>query len=144
MDGAACTRHGILAGKRCSGWTWIAERKIGDCGNTAESKTQRLCAGLRHARFTSIGRKILRDLRRNVPKAGRSCRHPPLESEMYYEEKVINGVLCSRSSPDGEWEPFTLEALTIAHRVEKLQREGLEKLLAEAQKKINAAIQVLK
>jgi hypothetical protein len=26
---------------------------------------------------------------------------------MSYEEKVINGVLCARSSPTGEWSPAT-------------------------------------
>ncbi len=33
---------------------------------------------------------------------------------MYYEEKVINGILCHRSTPDGEWQQFTIEALTTA------------------------------
>ena len=33
---------------------------------------------------------------------------------MYFEEKVVNGVLCRRSTPDGEWVPFTAEALTTA------------------------------
>jgi len=33
---------------------------------------------------------------------------------MYYEENVINGILCHRSTPDGEWEQFTVEALTTA------------------------------
>jgi len=33
---------------------------------------------------------------------------------MYYEEKVVGGVLCHRSTPDGEWEQFSLESLTIA------------------------------
>jgi hypothetical protein len=31
---------------------------------------------------------------------------------MYYEEKIIDGVLCWRSHPKGEWMPFSLEALT--------------------------------
>jgi hypothetical protein len=31
---------------------------------------------------------------------------------MFYEEKSINGILCHRNSPDGEWIQFTLEALT--------------------------------
>jgi len=34
---------------------------------------------------------------------------------MYYEEKIINGVLSHRSTPDGEWIPFTIEALSIAY-----------------------------
>lgn len=31
---------------------------------------------------------------------------------MYYDEQVIGGVLCHRSTPKGEWIPFTLEELT--------------------------------
>ena len=31
---------------------------------------------------------------------------------MYYEEKVIDGVLCWRGSPDGEWSRKTTEQLT--------------------------------
>lgn len=33
---------------------------------------------------------------------------------MYYDEQVINGVLCHRGTPQGEWIPFTLEALSIS------------------------------
>lgn len=32
---------------------------------------------------------------------------------MYYEEKVINNILCSRSHPTGKWIPFTVERLTV-------------------------------
>lgn len=31
---------------------------------------------------------------------------------MYYEEKVVNGVLCYRNNPRGEFVQFTLEQLT--------------------------------
>ena len=31
---------------------------------------------------------------------------------MYHEEKVINGVLCWRSSPNGTWTQYTPEQLT--------------------------------
>jgi hypothetical protein len=34
---------------------------------------------------------------------------------MFYEEQVVNGILCHRDTPDGPWIPFTLEALTIAY-----------------------------
>ena len=33
---------------------------------------------------------------------------------MFYEEKVIDGILCHRSTPDGEWIQFTLKSLTTA------------------------------
>lgn len=31
---------------------------------------------------------------------------------MYFEQKVVNGVLCHRSTPDGEWIPYSSEDLT--------------------------------
>lgn len=31
---------------------------------------------------------------------------------MFYEEKIIKGVLCHRSQPDGEWKEFSKEDLT--------------------------------
>jgi len=31
---------------------------------------------------------------------------------MFYEEQVINGVLCWRGTPNGEWTPKTPEQLT--------------------------------
>ena len=38
---------------------------------------------------------------------------------MYYEEVVINGVLCHRGTPDGEWIPFTAEQLTAKLEAKK-------------------------
>ncbi len=32
---------------------------------------------------------------------------------MYYAEEVVNGVLCWRDTPDGKWNPFTTEQLTL-------------------------------
>lgn len=31
---------------------------------------------------------------------------------MYYEEQIVNGVLCWRSTPNGEWTRFTAQELT--------------------------------
>lgn len=31
---------------------------------------------------------------------------------MYYKEKIVNGVLCYKQTPDGEWIEFTKEMLT--------------------------------
>lgn len=31
---------------------------------------------------------------------------------MYYEEKVIDGILHRRGTPDGDFEPFSLQQLT--------------------------------
>lgn len=33
---------------------------------------------------------------------------------MYHEEKVIDGVLCWRGTPNAEFQPYTLLALTTA------------------------------
>ena len=41
---------------------------------------------------------------------------------MYHEERVIDGILCWRGTPDGEWIQFTPKALTeiIAALLRKL------------------------
>ncbi len=31
---------------------------------------------------------------------------------MYKREEIINGILCHKSSPDGDWEPYTIEQLS--------------------------------
>ena len=31
---------------------------------------------------------------------------------MFYQEKIINGVLCWRGTPDGAFTPFTIEQLS--------------------------------
>ena len=31
---------------------------------------------------------------------------------MYFEQKVIDGILCHRSTPDGEWVKYSQEDLT--------------------------------
>lgn len=31
---------------------------------------------------------------------------------MWYEERIINGVLCFRGTPNGDWHEFTKESLT--------------------------------
>lgn len=34
---------------------------------------------------------------------------------MFYQEAMVGGVFCYRTTPDGDWVPFTLESLTFAH-----------------------------
>ncbi len=41
--------------------------------------------------------------------------------EVYYEERVIRGILHSRTSPHGKFTPFTAKQLTEMYM--KLQRE---------------------
>ena len=50
---------------------------------------------------------------------------------MYYEEKVIDGILCWRNSPNGEWNQFTLEALTTAYRALSSRENDLGKTLMD-------------
>ena len=38
---------------------------------------------------------------------------------MYFEEKVINGVLHARNTPDGEWIPLSPELLTTLLEAER-------------------------
>ena len=50
---------------------------------------------------------------------------------MYYEEKIINGVLCCRTTPDGIWQPFTLEELSTRLEAKEKECEKLKSLLGE-------------
>ena len=50
---------------------------------------------------------------------------------MYYEEKVINGVLCHRNTPNGEWIQFTLESLTMALIAMRGQVESRDKVIED-------------
>jgi hypothetical protein len=45
---------------------------------------------------------------------------------MYHEEKIIDGVLCNRGTPTGEWKPYTPEALTIMLNGARARIEALK------------------
>ena len=53
------------------------------------------------------------------------------EDCMYYEEKVVNGVLCWRGTPEGEWTPWPLEGLTA--RVIRIEKQLLLMKVKEVQ-----------
>ena len=38
---------------------------------------------------------------------------------MFYEEKIINGVLCRRYAPNEPWKPFTLEEMASKYQNQK-------------------------
>ena len=57
---------------------------------------------------------------------------------MYYEEEIINGVLCHRGTPDDEWVPYTLEALTIALTAERIQSKSHRSVGLDALTKLEA------
>lgn len=40
---------------------------------------------------------------------------------MYYDEGIINGILCHKGTPDGPWIPFTVEQLT--ERLVRVEKE---------------------
>lgn len=40
---------------------------------------------------------------------------------MYYEEKIIDKILCYRHTPDGEWTQYTIEELTAMYADAKRQ-----------------------
>lgn len=51
---------------------------------------------------------------------------------MYYEEKVVDGILHYRTHPDVEFIPFSIEALTNKYlmakeEIEYLRRQGSER-----------------
>jgi len=50
---------------------------------------------------------------------------------MYYDEQVINGVLCHRGTPNGEWIKFTPEQLTAKILELKADVSRLENTLDE-------------
>jgi hypothetical protein len=62
------------------------------------------------------------------------------EDKMYYEEKVIDGILHQRGLPGGEWIPFSAQGLTaiVENLRTKLSEFGdLNFDLTEALKKVH-------
>lgn len=49
---------------------------------------------------------------------------------MYYEEKVIDGILCYRRTPDGEWVRMSQVAITEKFQREQFRRQQAESRLA--------------
>lgn len=50
---------------------------------------------------------------------------------MFYEQKVINGILCWRNDLDGEWNEFSLQGLTTEYTELKAREEVLNKTCLE-------------
>jgi hypothetical protein len=40
---------------------------------------------------------------------------------MYYKEEIIDGILCRKYTPEGEWKQFTAEELS--ERIVKLKKQ---------------------
>ena len=56
---------------------------------------------------------------------------------MYYEEQVVNGVLSYRTTPNGKWEPCSLEIITTALVQARERLREAEKQRAELVNEIN-------
>jgi hypothetical protein len=59
---------------------------------------------------------------------------------MYYNEGIINGVLCHKSIPDGEWIPFT--AVQLTKRIMRAEKTFAE--LAEKSRELMGRINEIK
>lgn len=59
---------------------------------------------------------------------------------MYYEEAVINGILCSRGTPDGEWIPLSIESLSAQLLAARIRIEELETRLSDMAKIIRGVV----
>ncbi len=57
---------------------------------------------------------------------------------MYYEEKVINGVLYSRDDPDGNWVPCTPAYLTLLYKKEQEKSVNLEEKVLTLESRMSA------
>lgn len=44
---------------------------------------------------------------------------------MFYQEQIIDGVLCWRDTPEGEWHPYTPAQLSEMVRGARYQRDAL-------------------
>lgn len=53
---------------------------------------------------------------------------------MYYEEKIINGVLMYRTKPDGDWHQYSIEVMSKIIVDNKAEITQLKEKLAEANK----------
>ena len=58
---------------------------------------------------------------------------------MFDEEEVIDGVLCHRGTPDGEWIPFTPEALTISLQSTRKSLEDFKRWCNDYEKALQEA-----
>ena len=50
---------------------------------------------------------------------------------MYYEEKIINGILCYRCSPVGGWTEFSIESLSKRAYNDRQKLKALTKHVRE-------------
>jgi len=55
---------------------------------------------------------------------------------MFYEETIVNGVLCHRNTPDGPWERFSIEALSSSFVAERQRAEFLQDKVDNLEAKI--------
>ena len=51
---------------------------------------------------------------------------------MYFEQKIIDGILCHRGTPDGDWVPYSPEDLTGMLENYHKVRSGIMQVLDDA------------
>ena len=56
---------------------------------------------------------------------------------MYYEEKLIDGYMCYRTTPNGTWHPFALRELSLKYVQIKAELSKLIGVLAETEQRLN-------
>ena len=50
---------------------------------------------------------------------------------MYYEEKLIDGILCYRCTPNGDWTKFSIETLSKRAYDDRQKLKALTKCVRE-------------
>ena len=50
---------------------------------------------------------------------------------MYHVEKIINGVLCFKSTPNGEWIPFSVQEITRRLKQTKTSLKNMIEIVEE-------------
>lgn len=62
---------------------------------------------------------------------------------MHYEERIVDGVMCHRNRPDGEWIPFTAQELSMKYENQRVLIGFLNEKLHNAPKPDPASLKVL-
>ena len=54
---------------------------------------------------------------------------------MFYEEQMVNGIMCWRNTPTGEWTQFTIEELSQRYSLVKKSADMYRAEIRELRKK---------
>lgn len=59
---------------------------------------------------------------------------------MYYKEQIVDGVLCWKGTPDGEWTPMSPEKMTRKIMQLKIEVEMLKSKLERESRRLHEPI----